>query len=33
MNKASLPFGDDLNEFVEMAAEGDIDIDSKVQWQ
>lgn len=33
LNKASLPFGDDLNEFVDKAADGDIDIDSKVRWE
>ncbi|GMH57044.1 hypothetical protein TL16_g04287 [Triparma laevis f. inornata] len=33
INKASLPFGDDLDAYVDRAADGNIDIDSKAKWE
>mmetsp|Transcript_11771 Transcript_11771/g.21430 ORF Transcript_11771/g.21430 Transcript_11771/m.21430 type:complete len:338 (+) Transcript_11771:41-1054(+) len=33
VNKASLPFGDDLDAYVDRAADGNIDIDSKATWE
>ena len=33
VSKASLPFGDDLDAYVDRAADGNIDIDSKATWE
>ena len=32
LDKSKLPFGDDLNDYVDMVGGGNIDIDSKAKW-
>ena len=32
LDKSKLPFGDDLNDYVDRVGGGNIDIDSKVKW-